>query len=90
MDQAYKNKSLTRWQKLRNTLISKKRYIVERTNATIKNIFNFYRAKYIGLKKVSLQAHLVALAHNLLKAANKITLDLNHYRKMLTLSSLTK
>lgn len=90
MDQAYRNTPLTRWQKLRNTLISKKRYIVERTNATTKNIFNFYRAKYIGLKKVSLQAHLVALAHNLLKAVNKITLDLDHYKKMLTLSSLAR
>ena len=74
MDKAYRNRALTRKQIERNKRISKTRYIVERTNATTKNIFKFDRAKYIGLAKVKSQALLVAIAHNLLKAANKIKL----------------
>ena len=74
MQKAVRNKPLTYQQKQRNKRISKERYIVERTNATTKNIFGFYKTKYIGLIKVKNQALLVAIAHNLLKAANKIKL----------------
>ena len=67
-----RNSTLTKEQIQRNKKISKTRYIVERTNATTAVRFNFKRAKYIGLAKVNGQALLVAIAHNLLKAANKI------------------
>lgn len=74
MQKAVRNKPLTYQQKQRNKRISKERYIVERTNATTKNIFGFVKTKYIGLAKVKNQSLLIAIAHNLLKAANKITL----------------
>lgn len=74
MDKAKRNTKLTFKQLYRNKRISKTRYIVERTNATTKNIFGFTRSKYIGIAKVKAQALLVAIAHNLLKAANKINL----------------
>ncbi len=84
MDKAYRNRALTRKQIERNKRISKTRYIVERTNATTKNIFKFDRAKYIGLAKVKSQALLVAIAHNLLKAANKINVSEVFYRKVVS------
>ena len=73
MDKAKRNTKLTFKQLYRNKRISKTRYIVERTNATTKNIFGFTRSKYIGIAKVKTQALLVAIAHNLLKAANSKT-----------------
>lgn len=75
MDKARRNHPLTCRESRRNKRISKTRYIVERTNAVTKNIFGFTRAKYIGIAKVKTQALLVAIAHNLLKAANKIKLS---------------
>jgi IS5 family transposase len=84
MDKAYRNKALTRKQIERNKRISKTRYIVERTNATVKNILKFDKTKYIGLAKVKTQALLVAIAHNLLKAANKIKVSEIFYRKVVS------
>ena len=88
MDKAYRNRPLTYKQKQRNKRISKSRYIVERTNATVKNIFKFSKSKYIGLDKVKNQALLVAVAHNLLKAANKIKVEIGFYRKVVSEKSI--
>ena len=74
MKKATRGKVLDKEQLHRNNRISKTRYIVERTNATTSGRFNFKKAKYIGLARVTAQAVLVATAHNLLKAANKIKL----------------
>lgn len=74
MDKATRNNPLTKKQIDRNKRISKTRYIVERTNATTTTRFNFRKTKYIGLIKANSQSLLVAIAHNLLKAANKIEL----------------
>jgi IS5 family transposase len=88
MDKAYRNTPLTTEQKERNKKISKTRYIVERTNATVKNIFKFARTKYIGLARVTGQAMLIAIAHNLLKAANKISVSQVFYRKVVSKNCL--
>lgn len=88
MNKAYRNRPLTYKQKHRNKRISSSRYIVERTNATVKNIFKFTRARYVGLNKVRTQAILVAVAHNLLKAANKIQVEIGFYKKVLSEKSL--
>lgn len=72
----------------RNKRISKSRYIVERTNATVKNIFRFGKAKYVGISRVTGQAILVAVAHNLLKAANKIDINMTFYRKVVSKNCL--
>ena len=88
MDKAYRNTPLTHKQKHRNKRISSSRYIVERTNATIKNIFKFTRTRYVGLERVKNQALLVAVAHNLLKAANKIKVEIGFYRKVVSEKSI--
>lgn len=61
-------------EKLFNRLVSKSRYVVERTIGTLKNHFGCSRAKYLGLVKVKAQLFLKAICHNLLKAVNKIEL----------------
>lgn len=88
MDKAKRNTLLTKKQMYRNKRISKTRYIVERTNATVKNIFKFGKTRYVGLKRVTGQAILVAVAHNLLKAANKIDINMTFYRKVVSKNCL--
>lgn len=61
-------------EKLFNRLVSKSRYVVERTIGTLKNHFSCGRAKYLGLAKVKAQLFFKAICHNLLKAVNKIEL----------------
>ena len=67
-------KELKPREKLFNRLVSKSRYVVERTIGTLKNHFCCGRARYIGLAKVKAQLFLKAICHNLLKAVNKIEL----------------
>ena len=52
MFKAYRNRPLTHWQKKFNRAVSKKRYRVEQTFATLKRRFSFTRARYFGLPKV--------------------------------------
>lgn len=74
MYKAAPKKELKPREKLFNRLVSKSRYVVERTIGTLKNHFGCGRAKYIGLAKVKAQLFLKAICHNLLKAVNKIEL----------------
>lgn len=75
MHKAARNRPLTARQKLANKLISKKRYIVEQCFGTIKRLFGFSRASYLGTIKVNAQMLIKSMCFNLLKAANKIQLD---------------
>lgn len=68
MYKASKGKPLTRWQKLFNKLVSKRRYIVEQAFGTLKRRFQFQRASYFTTKKVHTQMILKAISFNLLKA----------------------
>lgn len=72
MHKEMKTKQLTKWQKLKNKLISKRRYIVEQGFGTLKRRFNFNRASYMGLAKVESQFYLKAMCFNLLKASNMV------------------
>lgn len=72
MRKASRNKPLTSWEKLRNKLISKVRFIVEQAFGTLKRRFYAGRASYVGLKKVAAQLRLKAICFNLLKAVNKV------------------
>jgi len=65
---AYKNRPLTEWQKKYNRLISKKRWIVERTLGGMKRWFNCGLARYVGLAKTHTQHLLEAIAYNLYRA----------------------
>ena len=50
-DKAYPNHLLSSWQIKRNTLISKSRYVVERTIGTMKKWFNGGICRYVGIEK---------------------------------------
>jgi transposase, IS5 family len=72
MCKATKGKALNKWEKMKNKLISKKRYIVEQCFGTLKRKFNFNRSRYIGIIKVKAEFHFKSICFNLLKATNMI------------------
>ena len=65
---AYRNRPLTKWQKTFNKLISKQRYVVERTFGGMKRWFGAGRARYKGLEKTHAQHVLEAIAYNLYRS----------------------
>jgi IS5 family transposase len=65
---AYRNRPLSDRQKQFNKLISKKRWVVERTFGGMKRWFNTGVARYVGLAKTHSQHLLEAMAHNLYRA----------------------
>ena len=71
MHKAQVNRPLSKREKLHNKLISKTRYVVERTFGTLKRQFGFARASYAGTRKVQAQITLKAICANLLKAINR-------------------
>ena len=56
----------------------------ERIELLDRFIVKFGKTRYIGLARVKAQALLVAIAHNLLKAANKIKVSEVFYRKVVS------
>ena len=61
---AYRNNPLTNWQKEYNRLISKNRWVVERTFGGMRRWFHCGVARYIGLAKTHTQHLLEAIAYN--------------------------
>jgi Transposase and inactivated derivatives, IS5 family len=72
MFKSYRNRSLTHWQQVFNKIISRYRYVVERTFGSIKRWFNGGVARYKGLAKVHAQHVLQAIAYNLKRAVSLI------------------
>lgn len=72
MHKVVRGKDLTTWQKAKNKLISKKRYIVEQCFGTLKRRFNFRRSCYMSLKKVEAQFYFKAMCFNLLKGMKMV------------------
>lgn len=72
MYKARRGKSLTVRQKLFSKLIAKKPFVVERCFRTLKQKFQMYRARYIGIIKVKAQLIMKSICANLLKATNKL------------------
>ena len=72
---AARNRPLRASEKRFNKLISKRRFRVEQCFGTMKRLFGLHRARYFGLAKVHAQLAMAAIGQNLLKAANKITLN---------------
>lgn len=64
MNRAYRNTPLTMWQRIRNLLISKKRYIVERVFGTLKRHYDLGRTCYLGTAKVQGELMLASIAYN--------------------------
>ena len=75
LHKAVRGRSLRQSQKRFNKLISKQRFRVEQCFGTMKRLFGLHRARYFGLAKTHAQMVMAAISQNLLKAANKITLN---------------
>jgi transposase, IS5 family len=65
---AYRNHPLTKWQIAFNKLISKERYVVERTFGGMRRWFGAGVARYKGLSKTHGQHVMEAIAYNLKRA----------------------
>ena len=75
MRKAVRNRPLRASEKRFNKMISKCRFRVEQCFGTMKRLFGLHRARYFGVDKTHAQLALAAIGQNLLKAANKITLN---------------
>ena len=75
MRKAARNRPLRASEKRFNKLISKRRFRVEQCFGTMKRLFGLHRARYFGVGKTHAQLAMAAIGQNLLKAANKITLN---------------
>ena len=75
MRKAARNRPLRLSEKRFNTLISKRRFRVEQCFGTMKRLFGLHRARYFGQAKTHAQLAMAAIGQNLLKDANKITLE---------------
>lgn len=72
MHKTSRGKTLSRWQKTMNYLISKKRFIVEQGFGTLKRRFDLARAHYRGRRKVLFELHMKSICFNLLKSINMV------------------
>lgn len=59
------------WNRVRNRLISKRRFVVERTLGTLKGTYGLDRVRYLGLAKVHAETQLKSIAYNLKRAKGK-------------------
>ena len=75
MRKAARNRPLRQSEKRFNKQISKRRFRVEQCFGTMKRLFGLHRARYFGVAKTHAQMVMAAISQNLLKAANKITLN---------------
>ncbi len=75
MRKAARNRPLRQFEKRFNKQISKRRFRVEQCFGTMKRLFGLHRARYFGVAKIHAQMVMAAISQNLLKAANKITLN---------------
>lgn len=74
MEKGSRGHELKKMQKIKNKLISKKRYIVEQAFGTLKRMLKFSRSRYCSIEKVTSEAIRKAICFNLLKAVKKIDL----------------
>ena len=72
MHKASRGNPLSFWQLMKNKLISRVRYKVERVFGTLKRKFGMTRTRYCGLKKVCGELCLKAICFNLNKALRKV------------------
>jgi len=75
MRKAARGRPLRASEKRFNKLIAKRRFRVEQMFGTAKRLFGLGRARYFGRAKTHAQMAMTAIAMNLLKAANKISLN---------------
>ncbi len=75
MRKAARGRPLRASEKRFNKLVAKCRFRVEQCFGTMKRLFGLARARYFGVAKTHAQMAMAAISQNLLKAANKITLN---------------
>ncbi len=75
MRKATRNRPLRQSGKRFNRQISKRRFRVEQCFGTMKRLFGLHRARCSGVAKTHAQMVMAAIPQNLLKAANRITLN---------------
>ena len=75
MRKAVRGRPLRASEKRFNKLISKHRFRIEQCFGTMKRLFGLARARYFGTAKTHAQLAMAAIGQNLLKAANKISLN---------------
>ena len=75
MRKAARGRPLRASEKRFNKLISKQRFRIEQCFGTMKRLFGLARARYFGQAKTHAQLAMAAIGQNLLKAANKISLN---------------
>lgn len=63
-----KGKPMSYWNKVRNRLIGKRRFVTERTFGTLKRVYGLNRARYLGLAKVNAEIIVKSIAYNLKRA----------------------
>lgn len=72
LKEAYKNRSLTNWEKKFNKLIGKTRFKVEHTFGGIKRWFLGGVARYKGIEKIHTQNLMEAPSYNLYRSSEII------------------
>ena len=75
LHKAVRGRPLRQSEKRFNKMISKHRFRIEQCFGTMKRLFGLHRARYFGVAKTHAQMVMAAISQNLLKAANKITLN---------------
>ena len=75
LHKAIRRRLLRQLEKRFYKLISNHRFRIEQCFGTMKRLLGLHRARYIGLAKTHAQMVMAAIAQNLLKATNKITLN---------------
>ena len=66
-----KGQAMTHWNRIRNRLISQRRFVVERTFGTLKRTYGLHRARYIGLVKTQAEVLMKSIAYNLKRGINR-------------------
>lgn len=66
-----KGGSLSYWASLRNRLIGRRRFVVERTFGTLKRTYGLHRARYLGLNKVNAEVKIKSIAYNIKRGLNQ-------------------
>jgi len=77
-----KGKAMPYWHKVRNRLISGKRFVTERTFGTMKRVYGLSRARYLGVEKVNGQVLIRSIAYNLKRAINLHLMQQGYYAQM--------
>jgi IS5 family transposase len=66
-----KGGNLSYWARLKNRLIGRRRFVVERTFGTLKRTYGLHRARYLGLKKVNAEVKIKSIAYNIKRGLNQ-------------------